>query len=127
MQFFGKPVGLNLKNNGLGPAVITAMTVTFHGKEYPVDEDGTTPGLHAALTKTGCHIEVHFAGTDSSVSAGQEIDLFLFHRSTVSVADHNAAVTAMQHIGFRCQYKSMYGDSFEIRRREGLGVEGADV
>ncbi|MBB6244896.1 hypothetical protein [Rhodanobacter sp. MP1X3] len=124
---YGKAVRLSLRNNGLGPAVIGAMTVTFDGIDYVVDAEGMVSDLHASLTITGCKLEVHLMGADSSLTSGQEVDLFLFPQSGTGRAAHNQAVDVLRRIGVRIKYKSMYDVTYELRRRELVSPDGAAV
>lgn len=107
-----KPVSLSLKNDGLGPAILESLHISYGGREFLISKDGLPNDLHEALTRDGPMIEFYMPGPGSTLSAGSPIALMTCHGSTESIVAHNRAVSLINAIGFRLTYRSMYGESF---------------
>ncbi|HTC28515.1 hypothetical protein [Dyella sp.] len=107
----GKPVSLSVTNDGLGPAFVKDLAITYEGVSYDMNKQAMPPELFKKLTDVA-HIHCIMPGPGTAIRPGQEVELFIFYRSIESDAFHNRAVNVCNKIGLKLVYKSIYGTKF---------------
>ncbi len=101
--------GFKVKNNGIGPAILSLRSINFDGKEidwYDLNN------LHSVRASLGfdAHLSFSILREFSTIPAGTEHVLFLF--TSKKTDGMTAKKRIFDRIGFKMEYKSMYDETF---------------
>ena len=110
---------LDLRNEGLGPALVTGVQVRFDHKPLQGTATQQCKKLVALLladkkVNTLGDFRAHPLGSKSAVRAGGDVELLTFVKSPHSVAKRVIAMDMMRRIDMTIRYNSMYGESFVL-------------
>ena len=106
-----KSFGFKVKNNGIGPAVLTKRTLLFKGKEIDwYNHKDLTAARESLQAMSGMNFSI--LRENSTIPVGEEYNLLLFSSDTLN--GMTAKEKIFDSIGFKLEYQSMYGEIFII-------------
>ena len=100
--------GFQLKNNGLGPAILTSRSIIIDGNEY---EWYSADKLFEVSDSLGLNVvSLSTLSCETTIPTGTVINLIFFKSSTVSGI--KARNKIFEKLSFKIEYKSMYDEMF---------------
>ena len=107
---------VDLKNNGIGTAIITEYIVILDGE---IQKKNSTSYVREACEKLKIPNRYstaarHFS-IDGSISSGQTENVLKIIRKNDDYFDHGIAEKELNRIQFIIKYMSLYGDVFEVK------------
>lgn len=112
----GHEINLSLKNEGLGPAIITSMVVRYSNDEY--QEPGIEEfrkilrAMGVDIRKNPCTSDIPLTG--KAIGAQQTWSVLTFLGSSGDVAHHAKVVAALPSFLVTISYESIYGDKKSV-------------
>lgn len=107
-----------VKNNGVGAAVVTSLTILLDGR--PLRADRRT-FWQRVISQLGLPPGIHSGGTvladGQTLPAGSKQRLFRYQPSDARQVDSATLHAAVERIDYEIEYASIYGERFTFRSR----------
>jgi hypothetical protein len=111
----GIPVKIELKNQGLGPAIINKFRLKLDNKEYKVD---SVESMDAVLKEAGLiPAQISWRGflpsKGTALLPGDSVLLLEFSDSHFDENQYQESIKIINRIDFSIKYRSIYGEVFD--------------
>lgn len=114
---FGYPIVLNITNKGLGPALITSVSLLHDGKTYEFSKTEVPSTLKTSCEAMGLgqFTQFHVILPGGALSPGDTLALITLTAPPNASQIHNLAVKYIMGIGFSIGYSSIYGEQYTVK------------
>lgn len=109
-----KPLYIEIKNVGLGPAIIESFSISFDSATYELTNTSLPKFISEEFKRHPFPIEWVILGHDTPLGAGQTIRLLQFTPPLNDQELCKKAVQLLHRFQFTIKYKCFYGTCFEV-------------
>lgn len=114
VNILDKPLGIKIKNNGLGPGIITKFKVTLEDR---ISTENHNLGWLGFLENSKhAHSEVagYWFNIGDTIKMGEEIDLISISKEGLTLKRRKDIGVFIDELIVNIEYKSMYGEKFKL-------------
>ena len=106
-------IGLILKNNGIGPAILKEINIEFEGKKFDTFKLRGWSNLMDEFKEIDLNFCIHQSSHDAFIPANQELILLGLRSKDQSNKQRESFIDCVESLVVRVRYESMYGESFD--------------
>jgi len=114
-------MGIQIENNGIGPAVIRKCIVFVDGKPTQIDSFGSWEKVGKAAGIFDKKISFRTFPEGTVLKEGQALDLISYPKQNWTDKGRTIVEKALSRIRVKIEYDSLYGDKFEETNLEKCG------
>ncbi len=111
----GGPTGIELINNGLGPAIVGKVTVSFDDSPFEVGRDGLPPICLQQLEALPFAHRWLSLTPGTPIGIGKSMNMLTLFPDPNNKQQCEQAVTMVNRFNYSVKYRSMYGEEFEAK------------
>ena len=105
--------GYSVKNNGLGPAIVTGKVISVDGDDVSRGGFSGYEGLYDKLELNDFRIRENSIGPGTTIQSGEVEPLIQFRFDEMDEIQKQAFIQSMYHrISIKIEYRSMYNEDF---------------
>ena len=108
--FIGQPASISINNHGLGPAIITNLSLCYEDKVYQLNNDDS---FKSFLDIFNVEAEMFIYDNDTAIGAGCEY-LLLKHKEPLTFEMHQSLARSWDKVKVKGKYKSIYDIEYNL-------------
>jgi len=119
-------LGIEVSNNGIGPAIVTGFDLFVDGEMVTDRTAGGWPEALRKLALDEAWVQFHWFDVSDGIRVGQSVWLVGISLQDCDPDREEALRKALARLRIRVEYKSVYGDErlLEIKELTGVGPTG---
>jgi hypothetical protein len=113
-SYVGRPLYVELINNGLGPAIVESLTISWDSANFVVTNLELPQFITDELKKCTFPTEWMTLSPGTPIGAGQRLKLLSLTPPPENSQSCEQALSLIKRFRFTIKYKSFYGEFFEL-------------